>query len=389
MDDVAAAFDPQLMFDFPDPYPMFADMRRSQPVAHVSMMSRESWVVTRYDDVWAVLRDGETYSSRANFEVSKFMGRSILEMDGKEHTRHRSLISAIFTARGIDALAPIIDALVHERIDTFAGARRADLVTELTTIFPVQVIAHIVGVPRSDYAQFMRWSLDLIAFSKNPQKGRNASDRLHEYLLPIVRARRTEPRDDVITKLVTGTVEGVGLTDDEVISFLRLLLPAGAETTSRLMASMLFALLAERDTRLERVRTDRSLVPWAVEETLRWETPVLFVARQTTRPVTIAGVDVPQDKFVSAVIASGNRDETHFADPNRFDLDRRADDHLSFGFGRHFCLGYHLAKLEARTVLGAVLDRLPGLRIDPDAEPPRITGLAFRSPQTLPVRFDA
>ena len=246
MADLAAAFDPQLMFDFPDPYPMFAEMRRTQPVAHFTMLGRENYVVTRYDDVWAVLRDGDTYSSRANYEVGKFFGRTIIEMDGKEHTRTRALVSAVFSARAIEALQPVITRLVHERIDAFAGAGRADLVADLTTIFPVQVIAHIVGVPPGDYARFMRWSLDLIAFSKDPRKGRAASDHLHEYLLPQVRSRRNEPHDDVITKLVTGTVDGVGLSDDEVISFLRLLLPAGAETTSRLMGSMLFALLTER-----------------------------------------------------------------------------------------------------------------------------------------------
>jgi len=386
MDDVAAAFDPQLMFDFPDPYPMFAEMRRATPVAHVTMMTRESWIVTRYDDVWTVLHDGETYSSRANAEVSRFMGRTIIEMDGREHGRHRALISSIFTPRAIDALEPLIASLVRERIDRLAGAGQADLVAELTTIFPVEVISHIIGVPRADAERFMRWSLDLIAFSKDPQRGLAASAALREYLLPIVRQQRAEPRDDVIGRLVTGTVDGVGLSDDEVISFLRLLLPAGAETTSRLMGSMLFALLVERD-RLERVRGDRALVRWAIEETLRWETPVLFVARLTTRPTEIAGQPIEAGKMVSAVIASGNRDETHYAEPDRFDLDRRADDHLSFGFGRHFCLGYHLARMEARTALGALLDRLPDLRLDPDAPAPYITGLAFRSPQALRVRF--
>src|SRR5256712_5457621 len=270
MDDLAAAFDPQLMFDFPDPYPMFAEMRRTQPVAHFTMLGRENYVVTCYDDVWTVLRDGDTYSSRANFEGGKFSGRTIIEMDGKEHTRTRALVSAVFSARAIDALQSVTTRLVHERIDTFAGARRADLVAELTTVFPVQVIAHIVGVPPGHYARFMRWSLDLIAFSKDPAKGRAVSDHLPASLLPLVGSRRAEPHDDVITKLAPGTVDGVGLPDDEVISFLRLLLPAGAETTSRLMGSMLFALLAEREERLARVRADRSLVPWTVEETLRW-----------------------------------------------------------------------------------------------------------------------
>jgi cytochrome P450 len=202
-----------------------------------------------------------------------------------------------------------------------------------------------------------------------------------------VRARRAEPRDDVISRLVTGTVDGASLSDDEVISFLRLLLPAGAETTSRLTASMLFALLVERD-RFERVAADRGLVPWAIDETLRWETPIVFVARQATRPTEIGGLEVPENAIISVIVGAGNRDDAHYADPDRFDLDRHADDHLSFGFGRHFCLGYHLAKLEARTMLGTVLDRFPRLRIDPAAQAPSVTGLAFRSPPALPVRFD-
>jgi cytochrome P450 len=356
-------------------------------VAHISFMTRQAWLVTRYADVAAVLRDAETFSARANAEVGKYMGRTIIEMDGREHTRTRALVASVFTPRAIDALAPVAERLVHERIDAFAAARRADLVADLTTVFPVHMIAHIIGVPRADTHRFMEWSLDLIAFSKDPARGRAASQTLHEYLLPLVRERRAEPRDDVITRLVTGKVEGVGLSDDEVISFLRLLLPAGAETTSRVTASMLFALLVERKAGFERVHADRTLVPWALEETLRWETPVVFVARQATRATSIAGVDVPAGHMVSAVIGSANRDERRFPDPDRFDLDRRTDDHLSFGFGQHFCLGYHLARLEARTVLTALLDRLPDLRLDPDAEAPRVTGLAFRSPRALPVRF--
>ena len=387
MDDVSGAFDPQMMFDFPDPYPMFAEMRRTQPVTTITMMGRTSCVVTRYDDVEAILRDAEAYSSRANAEVGRYMGRTIIEMDGKEHSRTRALLSAVFVPRALDALAPVIESLAREQIDGFARKGRADLVAELTTIFPVKVIAHIVGVPRTDYAKFMAWSLDLIAFSKDPARGLAASGRLRDYLLPIVRSRRAEPRDDVISRLVTGTVDGVGISDDEVINFLRLLLPAGAETTSRLMGSMFFALLADRDARFKRVRADRTMIPWVIEETLRWETPVLFVARQATRPAEIAGVPIPEGMMISAVIASGNRDESHFEEPDRFDLDRRRDDHLSFGFGRHFCLGYHLAKMEARTALTAAFG-LRNLRVDPAAPEPRITGLAFRSPQALPVLFD-
>src|SRR3989449_1731053 len=339
MEDLVTVFDPQGMFDFPDPYPLFAELRRTNPVTSFQFLNRLSYVVPRYDDVRAMLQDGETYTSRANAELGHYMGRTLIEMDGGEHGRMRALVQGAFGGRTLEALTPAIEALARELVDRLAGDGRADLVAQFTLLFPLDVIARILGLPRSDHAQFQRWSLDLIAFSKDPAGARGAAERLREYFLPLIRLRRREPRADVISRLVTGTVGGVGLTDDEVVSFLRLLLPAGAETTSRLLGSMLCALLVDREERLARVDADRALVPWAIEETLRWETPVVFVARQTTRPVEIAGVPIPSDVMVSTIIGSANRDETHFDDPDRFDLDRRAEDHLSFAFGRHFCLG--------------------------------------------------
>jgi cytochrome P450 len=384
MENIASSFDPQLMFDHPDPYPMFAMMRQTQPVMRVEMPMRSSVVITKYDDCLAVLRDADTYSSKANAVVGQFFGRTLIEMDGKEHTRHRSLVQQVFVPKAMDALVPVMTSFLDELVADLAGQRRVDLVEAFTERFPVQVIAHIVGVPRADYAKFQHWTIDLVGFAKDPAKGRAAADSIRDYVLPIVRARRAEPRDDVITKLVTGTVDGQGLTDEEVVSFLRLLLPAGAETTFRLIGNMLFALLSERD-RWERVRADRSLVPWAVTETLRWETSILFVSRETTKPATIRGVDLAEGEMVSVVIASANRDEEHYPNPDLYDLDRRTDDLLTFGFGRHHCLGYHLANLEAQLALTALLDRFPNLRIDPEAEPPSITGLAFRSPKRLPA----
>jgi cytochrome P450 len=379
-----SAFDPQMMFDFPDPYPLFAEMRRTAPVTVTRFMRRDTFVVTRYDDCLAVLKDAETFSSRSNAEVGKVMGRTLIEMDGKEHTRHRALVQSVFVPKGMDRLAPVLAEMVHALLDEIGGERRADLVAQFTERFPVQVMAHLVGVPRADYPRFQRWAIDIIGFAKDYARGMAAAAAIREYLAPVIAARRAAPGDDVISKLVTGRVEGNGLTDEEVVSFLRLLMPAGAETTFRLIGNMLVALLTDRE-RYERVRADRSLVPWAVEETLRWETSVLMVSRQATRGVEIGGVPVPADGFVSVVVASANRDERHYEHPDDFDLDRRADDHLAFGFGRHHCLGYHLARLEARVALDAILDRLPALRLDPEAPPPAITGLAFRSPKALRV----
>lgn len=382
MDDVRSAFDPQMLFDHPDPYPIFAGLRAASPVMRSEFMTRVAWVLTKYDDCLAVLKDAETFSSKSNAEVGKIMGRTVIEMDGKEHTRHRALVQAVFVPKGLDGLEPVLVELIDELIDAFAHDPKVDLVAQFTEGFPVQVMAHMLGMPRADYPQFQRWAIDLIGFSKDWPKGHAASAAVREYLLPIIADRRAHPTGDVISKLVTGTVDGNGLTDEDVVSFLRLLIPAGAETTFRLIGNILFALLTERD-RWERVRADRTLIPWAIEETLRWETSVLMVSRQTTRAVEIRGVEVPADALVSVVVASANRDEEHYANPDVWDLDRRADDHLAFGFGRHHCLGYHLARLEARVALNALLDRLPNLRLDPAADPPTITGLAFRSPKTL------
>ena len=386
--DTAVEFDPQMLFDHPDPYPMFAMMRGSMPVMRVEFMNRVAYSVTKYDDCVAVLKDADTFSSRSNAEVGKVMGRTVIEMDGKEHTRNRALVQQVFAPKNLDALSGMLEHLVHDIIDRFAKEPAGDLVAGFTEQFPIQVMAHMTGIPRQDHAQFQRWAIDIIGFPKDLQKGLASAEALRQYLLPIIADRRAHPTDDVISKLVTGTVDGEGLTDDDVVSFLRLLIPAGAETTFKLLGNLFVALLSERETRWERVRADRTLIPWAMEEALRWESSVLMTSRQTTREVEIRGVALPAGMNVSVINASANRDEEHYANPDVYDLDRRADDHLAFGFGRHHCLGYHLARMEVRIALNAMLDRLPGLRLDPDAPPPRILGLAFRAPKRLDVRID-
>jgi len=380
------AFDPKMMFDYPDPYPMLADLRRTQPVMRGEFMNRVTYLLTKYDDCLAVLKDATTYSSRSNAVVGQIMGRTLIEMDGKEHTRHRALVQPVFTPKGMNGLAPVLDRMIGELLDELNGETAVDLVPRFTERFPVQVMAHLIGVPREDHPHFQRWAIDIIGFPRDIERGMAAAAALRDYLLPVIAARRSEPRDDVISKLVAGEVEGHGLTDDEVVSFLRLLAPAGAETTFRLIGNMLVALLTVPE-RWERVRGDRALLPWAVEETLRWETSVCMISRQTTADVVIRDVPIPAGNNLSVAIASANRDEEHYERPDDYDLDRRADDHLAFAFGRHHCLGYHLANLEARLALGALLDRFPALRLDPDAPAPTITGLAFRSPKSLPVRL--
>jgi len=380
------SFSPQDLFDFPDPYPLFASLRATSPVLRVVQFRRETFMVTRYDDVATVLRDHDTFSSRSNEQLAEVMGRNIIQMDGKEHQKHRQIVQHAFHFKAIAALEESMHRMVHELIDAFAADGRANLVEQLAELFPIRVIARLVGVPIRDFEQFKGWALDIIGFTKDRERGLAASRAVRDFLLPIIAERRARPTDDVLSRLVTGEVDGQQLSDEEVVSFLRLLLPAGAETTFRWIGSTLFALLHHPD-QLAEVLAERSLAAAALEETLRWETPVLFVGREATRAVEIAGTEIPAGALVTPVIGSANRDESRYPDPDRWDLHRGADDHLSFGGGRHFCLGYHLARIEARIALDALLDRLPNLRLDP-ARPSQIVGLAFRSPRDLHVQFD-
>lgn len=371
-----------------DPYRVYRRLRREQPVIRVEGLLGRDHLVTRYADAVEILKNPTLFSSRANARgAGLVMGRTILEMDGREHIRHRTLITPFFAPSALRAgVEAMIAATVHELIDRFAADGRAELVRQFTFIFPMQVIAQIIGIPIDDYAAFHQWAVDLLRIGDDPEKGFAASARIVDYLRPILEQRRVEPAEDLLSALVHTEVDGHRLTEEEVLSFLRLLLPAGAETTYRLVGSALFALLMH-PAQLEQVRADPSLLDQAIEETLRWESPVQYVSRETAAATAVAGVDIPAGELVSVALGSANRDERHVEEPDRFDLHRRCNDHLAFGLGPHFCAGSHLARAEARIALEALLDRLRNLRLDP-TQRSQVVGLAFRSPDHLPVRFD-
>ncbi|HUI25596.1 MAG TPA: cytochrome P450 [Candidatus Kryptonia bacterium] len=382
-------FGGHFMSEVRDPYPAYARLRRDEPVKLLDLPLAPGYIVTRFADVMTVLKDNALFSSHANANgIGLVMGRTILEMDGTEHARHRNIVAPAFVPKALQGgdLPTVVARFAHDMIDGFARDGRADLVSQFTRTFPLRVIAHLIGVPIEDYGTFKRWSLDLIGFADDPPKGFEAAGTLVEYLKPIVAARKAEPRGDLLSTITHAEVDGERLTDDEVYSFLKLLLPAGSDTTYRLIGSMLYALLTHRD-QFEEVYANRAEIAWAIEETLRWEAPVQFASRETTAPTTLAGVELPAGAPLLTAIGSANRDQQHFPDADRFDIHRHADDHVAFGFGRHFCVGSHLARLEARTAMNALLDRLPNLRLDPSHDS-YMTGLAFRSPKRLPVRFD-
>jgi cytochrome P450 len=339
--------------------------------------------------VVAALKDPAVYSSRGNARgIGLVMGRTILEMEGKEHQRHRKIVTPAFSPRALrSGIESTIDEIVHALIDGFAGDGRADLVSQFTFTYPLRVMARIIGIPIDDFDAFHHQALSLISVADDPNKGLAAAQWIIDYLRPILHARRDDPRDDLMSTLAHAVVEGERLTDDEVLSFLRLLLPAGAETTYRLTGSTLFACLSHPDV-LAQVRADPAAIDPVIEEVLRWESPVQYVSREVTRPVDLDGWEVPEGGLIMFAIGSANRDETRFDDPDRFVLNRpNIGDHVAFGFGEHFCAGSHLGRLEARVAVPALLDRLPNLRLDP-ADACRMVGLAFRSPDRLPVLFD-
>ncbi|MBV9040766.1 MAG: cytochrome P450 [Acidimicrobiia bacterium] len=370
---------------------MWADGRRIESVQHTAGAGRDDlFVIHRRDDVERVLRDGDTFSSRINDDtMGPYMGRTILAMDGDEHRTYRHLVAAAFRASNLEHWADeVITPSVNALLDEIAPKGKADLVQDLTARFPVQVIAAIIGVPLEDYDEFQIWADDINLGPRDPKRSKAASDAITAYLEPIVAARRAEPTDDLLGELLTAEVDGHTLDDDHLYGFLRLLIPAGAETTFRMFGNALVGLLTHEDL-LAEVTADRTLIPAVIEETLRWETAVTMVNREATKDTVVDGCPIPKGAGVLALVGSANRDAAHYDDPDEWDPHRPPKPHVAFGTGIHQCLGMHLARLELRIGLNAVLDRLPNLRLDPAFPPPAIKGLPFRSPPALHVVFEA
>ena len=374
-----------------DPYPDLHEKRARHAVEIIDDPDFGTTAAMAYshEAVCAVLRDGETYSSSVYSDVmGLLMGRTILEMDEPEHRQHRALVSPAFRTKVLAHWEEqLVGATVHRLLDAVVARGSADLVRELTFPFPVQVIARILGLPGEDYPRFQRWSLDLISVAVDFEKAVGASASLKEYFAGIVAERRRDPRDDLISDLVTAEVDGHTLDDEEIYAFLRLLLPAGVETTFRSSGNLLYGLLTHPE-QLEAVRADRSLIPQAIEEGLRWEPPLLGIVRVCTRDTEVCGVPLPAGTVVGVNIGAANRDDTRYRDPDEFDVFRDPKQHVAFGFGPHMCLGMHLARMETRVALDAVLDRLPNLRLDPSGDDIHVHGDIFRSPTSLPVLFD-
>jgi cytochrome P450 len=364
-----------------DPYPMYEQLRERAPWLRSSLT--RGWVVSRYDDVVTVLRDPRFSAvDRNNRNYTKFRKRleqagvlrpgeeetfSMLRSDPPEHTRLRTLVNKAFTPRAIERWRSRIGNIVDELLEQAAKQGRIELVHEYAAPVPMQVIAEMLGVPGEDREQFKVWSDDVIktlgfATIEDMHAWKRASRELRAYLAGVAEQRRADPRDDLITALVQAEEAGDRLSEEDLLSTCELLLVAGNETTTNLIANSLVALLRNPD-QLQALRDDPALLEPGIDELLRYDSPVQATSRIALEPLEICGRHARKGEELILLLGSANRDPRVFHDPDRLELARGDTRHLAFGHGIHFCLGAQLAKLEARIAVAALVERFPSLRL--------------------------
>jgi len=376
------------------PYPILKVLRTENRVFDVKPAmsvcgSKRRVLVSRYQDAKAVLKDSETFTNGIiQRTMGVVMGPTVIGMDGKEHLKHRIVITPSMTTRELkgSGLLDEVRKIADGYIDKFVNTGSADLHEAFCYSFPLSVFAALLGLDVADVKEFHDYSKDLCLVAMDPEKGFAASTWLLNLLEPVVQNKRSRPGNDIISILVQAEVDGEKLTDLEVISFLRLLTLVGAEMTNHTIGTALFALLRDAPL-MEPVRAERSLVPNLVWEAMRWESPVSTVVREASCDTCIGDTDIEPGTDVICHLGSANRDERQFQDADTFDIYREDCDPIPVGYGRHYCAGSHLAKLEAEIGLNALLDRLGNIQAIP-VEEFAIVGFSFRVRDRIPVSFD-
>lgn len=353
----------------------FRRMRESEPVSHDEEAG--VWHVFRHADVERVLADPGTFSSDfssfmpAQEDVDRFIKGNLLRKDPPQHRKLRTLVSKAFTPAVVARLAPRIAVIADQLLDAKAGADQLELVADLASPLPVTVIAELLGIPAEDRPMFGRWADSLVApesqtsFIPNEDRTKAMAVVMREmnaYCLEHIRRRRAAPSQDLVSKLVAAEVDGQRLDDDEIVGFVGLLLLAGHITTTALLTNVVLCLEEFPDVAAA-LRADPSALPGAIEEVLRFRTPLAPSMRRTTREVRVGEHTVPAGRIVLAWLASANRDERQFTAPDTFDIRRAPNPHLSLGHGIHFCLGAPLARLEARIAVEKMLGRWSGMAV--------------------------
>jgi cytochrome P450 len=386
MPEVDFGISPYVGQEIPDLHERLAELRAKRGVALLRMGDEGVYTLLRYRDVeWAV-RDELRFSKSEAFRPLTFpiMGPNIQGYDGDEHRRKRALVSRAFRRSAIPHyVEPILRPIAEGLVDGFAPRGTCDLVAEFTKQYPMRITNRLLGIPPDDEERMTRWAVALIGLDVGPHTFQ-AKQEFTDYVRPLIDERRTHPGDDLLSTLVCEQVDGERLSDEEVLGFLRLLFPAGVDTTWLAMGSLLTAVASHPECH-ERLRTSEEERAWAVEETLRWESPVGLEPRMVLADVEVSGVKIPARTLIRLSLPAANRDPQEFPDPHRWDVERRPRTHLAFGLGRHFCLGAFLARAELSVGLEVILRRLRNLRL---TEPPRMLGSVLRGPAQVHVRFD-
>jgi cytochrome P450 len=343
-----------------------------------------------YETCQQALNDERLSSRFWQDTIGHVWGKTIIGMDGSEHRRHRGLLSQAFTRRSLDRWQETaIQPAIHGLVDRFEGNGSADLFREFTLLFPVYIITEMMGLPYDDIQRFNTWAGETIAIFYDHERAMSASRNLEDYLSPLIEERRGGSGEDLITLLANAELDGSRLETIEIVSFLRLLLPAGGETTARSTASMLLGLLQHQD-QLDAVVANRTLLAQAIEEGLRWEPPLMSINRVAMEDLELGGVELAQGSVLEVSIGAANRDPSRWDNAEDYDLFRERKPHIAFAWGAHTCLGAHLARAEMSAAITALLDRLPGLRLDPEmGHEARMQGIGLRSPNKVPVVFNA
>jgi cytochrome P450 len=374
-----------------NPFPWYKTMRDSQQVSYDPR--RGGWGVFCYDDVQEVLSNHAVFSSQlygdAPPHASHPIAASMISTDPPRHRQLRSLVTQAFTPRAIEAMAPRITAIVDELLGAALPAGKFDAIHQLAEPLPVIVIAEMLGIPVQDRARFKLWSDAVVSLAGGAEmSGFTAQREMVSYFMGIIERRRREPGDDLISGLLQAEIGGEHLSLPELLGFCALLLVAGNETTTNLIGNALLC-FAERPELWERLRAEPALLPQAVEEVIRFRSPVQAMFRVTTREVELRGGRIPAGAGVVAYIGSGNHDESRFEAPDRFDMARQPNRHLGFGHGIHYCLGAPLARLEGRIALGAMLARVRTLRRADDAPLQALASSIVYGVRRLPLAIEA
>ncbi|MEZ4672372.1 MAG: cytochrome P450 [Anaerolineae bacterium] len=388
-----------------NPYPFYAYMRESQPLYRTKYIDgRPVWLVARYDDVLRLLKDDRLVKNRHNallqkqpskFEVPmpavfRAMERNMLDLDPPDHTRLRGLVHKAFTPQLVEKMRQQVQELADQLVDSMVRKGQADIMADYALPIPLTIISEILGIPAHDQHKFHNWTTRIVSVQSPSQMIFVIPALLSfaRYMRALLEQRRTDPQDDLLTALVQAEEAGDKLSADELLAMAFLLVTAGHETTVNLIGNGTLALLENPD-QLERLRQEPALIKPAIEEFVRYYSPVeIATERFASEDMTIAGVDIHKGDMVMGVIASANRDETQFPNADRLDISREPNRHLGFGQGMHYCVGAPLARLEAQVAFQTLINRLPDLRLAVKRDDIRWRStFVIRGMESMPVHF--